>query len=86
MTLMLLPLCCYAEDLTLADGTVLKDAEVLRKGEEDLQIRHAGGIEKFSYTELSTALQERYELTPALVEARRKALADAAAEKKREKE
>lgn len=85
-SLLLLPLCCQAEDFTLADGTVLKDAEVLRKGAEELQIRHAGGIEKFSYTELSAELQKRYELTPEAVEAHRKALSDAAAAKQREKE
>lgn len=85
-TLLLLSLCCQAEDFTLADGTVLKEAEVLRKGEEELQIRHAGGIEKFSYTELSAELQKRFDLTPESVEARRKATADAAAEKQREKE
>lgn len=84
--ILLLSLCCQAEDFTLADGTVLKEAEVLRKGEEELQIRHAGGIEKFSYTELSAELQKRFDLTPESVEARRKSAADAAAEKQREKE
>lgn len=86
ITLLMLPLYCQAEDFTLADGTVLKDAEVLRKDGEVLQIRHAGGIEKFSYTELGETLQLRYDLTPAQVEARRAAAAEAAAEKQRAKE
>lgn len=85
-SILLLSLCCHAEDFTLADGTVLKDAEVIRQGDEELQIRHAGGIEKFSYTELGEELQQRYELTPAQVEARRKAAAEATARKQREKE
>lgn len=79
---MALVLCCHAEDFTLADGTVLKDAEVLRQDAESLQIRHAGGIERFYYTKLSPELQQKYELTPEQVEARR-AAADAAAEEKR---
>ncbi len=86
VAIMLLPLCSYAEDFTLADGTVLKDAEVLRKGDAELQIRHAGGIEKFSYTELGAELQKRFDLTPEAVQARRQAAADASAEKQREKE
>lgn len=86
ITLLILPLYCHADDFTLADGTVLKDAEVLRKDGEVLQIRHAGGIEKYSYTELGEALQQRYDLTPAQVEARRAAAAEAAAEKQRAKE
>lgn len=77
-----LALCCHAEDFTLADGTVLKDAEVLRQDSEYLQIRHAGGIERFYYTELGPELQQKYELTPEQVEARRQA-ADSAAEEKR---
>lgn len=75
-------LCCRAEDFTLANGTVLKDAEVLRQEGEYLQIRHAGGIEKFYYTELGQALQEKYELTPQLVESRREAARSAAEEKR----
>lgn len=81
--LLLLTLCCQAEDLTLANGTVLKDAVVIRQGDEEIQIRHTGGIEKFAYTELSPQLQERFNMTPALVEARRHAAAEAEAEKQR---
>lgn len=84
--LLLLSLSCYAEDFTLANGTVLKDAVVLRQGDEELQIRHASGVEKFSYTELSPELQKRFNMTPELVEARRQAEAEAAAEKQRARE
>lgn len=82
-----LPLCLLvlgarAEDFTLADGTVLKDAEVLRQSSEEVQIRHAGGIEKFSYTELSPELQQRFEMTPAQVDARKNAAREAAENKR----
>lgn len=82
MPFFVLSLCCHAEDFTLADGTVLKDAEVLRQEGESLQIRHAGGIEKFDYTELGPELQEKYELTPQQVESRREAARSAAEEKR----
>ena len=76
----------WAEDLTLANGKVLKDAEVLNQTADTLQIRHAGGIEKFSYAELGTELQQKYDLTPEAVEARRQAAAEAAAQKRIAKE
>ncbi len=76
----------WAEDFTLANGSVLKDAEVLRQTTDSLQIRHAGGIEKFSYTELGADLQQKYDLTPEAVEARRQAAEEEAAQKRRAKE
>lgn len=85
-TLLVLPFCALAEDFTLADGTVLKEAEVLHRGDHDIQIRHAGGIERFSYKELGVEMQQRFELTPEHVAARRKQATEAAAEKRRARE
>ena len=85
-TLLMLPFCVCAEDFTLADGTVLKEAEVLHRGANDIQIRHAGGIERFSYKELSEEMQQRFELTPEHVAERRKQAAETAAEKRRARE
>ena len=82
-TLLMLPFCVCAEDFTLADGTVLKEAEVLHRGANDIQIRHAGGIERFSYKELSEEMQQRFELTPEHVAERRKQATETAAEKRR---
>lgn len=77
----LLALSGYAEDFTLADGTVLKEAKVLHRSDEELQIFHSGGIEKFSYKELGEELQKRYEMTPEQVlsrkDAAKKAVEDA---------
>lgn len=86
ITLLSLSLVAAAEDFTLADGTVLKEAEVLRKSSDEIQIRHAGGIEKFSYRELSSDLQQRFDLTPESVHARKQEALDAEAEKQRARE
>ena len=82
----LMALSCYAEDFTLADGTVLKDAKVLHRTDEVLQIFHSGGIEKFSYDELGEELQKRYEMTPEQVLARKTAAKQAADEDRKAKE
>ncbi len=67
----MLAVCCQAEDFTLTDGTVLLDVRVQRKGDDSIQVLHAGGIRKVAYELLPPELQERFELTPAQVEARR---------------
>ncbi len=71
-----------AEDFTLADGRVLRDAVVLRQTEEEIQVRHAEGIQKLRYTQLTRPLQERFNMTPEQVESRREEAKRAAAEKR----
>lgn len=82
----LLTLSCYAEDFTLADGSVLKDAKVLHRTDEELQIFHSGGIEKFSYKELGEELQKRYEMTPEQVRDRKAAAKKAADDARKARE
>ncbi len=74
---------CMAEDFTLVDGTVLREVQVQRKGDDELQVLHAGGIRKVAYDQLPPELQERFEMTPPQVEARREQ-ARAAAEVRRQ--
>lgn len=75
--LLLLPLAaallCRAEDFTLADGTVLHEARVVRKDGESATIAHTTGVQRISYDRLSPELQVRLELTPEAVKARREA-------------
>ncbi len=71
-------LCCRAEEFTLLDGRVLRDAEVLRQGVDELQIRHEGGIQKVKFDLLPRGLQERFGMTPEQVEARNEELRRAA--------
>lgn len=83
---LLLPLfwgLCHAEDFTLADGTVLHDATLLRRSDEDIQVRHSAGVQRFRYDALSPELQVRFEMTPEQVEARRRAAQDAREEQLR---
>lgn len=82
----LMAFSCYAEDFTLADGTVLKEAKVLHRSDEVLQIFHSGGIEKFTYKELGEELQKRYDMTPEQVLARKTAAKQAADEARKAKE
>lgn len=77
---------CHAEDFVLADGSVLHDAVVLRRSDEDIQVRHSGGIQRYAYDKLSPELQERFQMTPEQVEARRRQAQEDAAARRREKE
>ncbi len=86
LTVPLLAACCLAEDFTLADGSVLHNARVQRKGADELQVIHDGGIRKVAYDELSPELQERFEMTPAEVEARLLAARTAAENRRRERQ
>lgn len=79
-------LACHAEDFVLADGSVLHDAVVLRRSDDDIQVRHSGGVQRFSYDKLSPELQARFQMTPEQVEARRRQAQEDAAARRREKE
>lgn len=62
---------CQAEDITLADGTVLLDASIVRHDGESATIRHAHGVQRIPYIRLSPELQQRLDLTPEAVNKRR---------------
>lgn len=62
---------CSADELTLADGTVLHEAQVLRHDDESATIRHSTGVQRIPYQKLSRELQEQLGLTPEDVAARR---------------
>lgn len=64
---------CRAEDFTLADGTVLHEARVVRKDGESATIAHTSGVQRITFDRLSPELQKRLELTPEDVRARREA-------------
>ncbi len=74
-----------AENLTLKDGSLLRDAVVSRKGIDHVIIRHAGGVKRVDYHELTIDLQDRYGMSPKEVNARlakQQALAEGAADKR----
>lgn len=75
LTVLLLP--CSAEDFTLADGSVLHDAHVVRQDDETATIRHTTGVQRIPYTRLTPELQKRLGLTPEEVNARRAAAREA---------
>lgn len=71
---------CSAEDITLTDGTVLKNATVTRKGDDFINVIYDGGGRKIAAEELPTELRERFKMTEdILAERREKAQRDEAA-------
>ncbi len=78
----------FAEDFVLSDGSVLRDAAVVRSGVDSVLVRHSAGVQRLHYKRLSPELQQRLGMTPELVAARRAELqqAAAAAERKRQAE
>lgn len=66
-----LALPCAAEDLTLTDGTVLRDAGIVRQDDESATISHAAGVQRVLYHRLPPELQQRLNLTPEAVQARK---------------
>lgn len=71
IALLCLPMLCRADDITLADGTTLRDACVLRHDAESATIRHSTGVQRVLYSRLPRDLQESLDLTPEAVQARR---------------
>lgn len=69
---------CAAEDFTLADGTLLQEARVVRHDGESAIIAHATGVQRVTYDRLPAELQERLDLTPEAVAARREQARQAA--------
>lgn len=51
---------CHAEDFTLMDGKVLKNAKVTRVEPDGLRIMHADGISKVPHESLPADLQAKY--------------------------
>lgn len=77
LAFLFLPLALSAADISLTDGSVLKDADVLRRDGEQAIIRHSGGIRRVAHDLLPAHIQEKYELTPELVLQRRTAAQEA---------
>ena len=63
----------YAEDLTLTDGKVLHDVEVLSAGVDTLKIRHKEGISSVFGNKLPSEWQQKYKMTSEDVQARMEA-------------
>lgn len=63
-----------AEDFVLTDSTVLPSAEVIRSGIDFVQVRYDGGMRKVKAELLPPELQERFEMRPEDVKARRDAI------------
>lgn len=72
---------CAAEDMTLADGTVLREARVRRQDDESVTIAHAEGVVRVSFDRLTADLQKRFNLTPEAVNERREKAIQAEKEK-----
>ena len=75
-------------DVTLASGTVLKQAVVLKSEPDGLRLEHAHGVAKVKFEELPEALRQQYGFDPARAEAfrteaSRRAADEAAAERRR---
>ncbi len=68
-----------AEDFVLSDGSVLKDATVVRSAWDSVLVRHSAGVQRLLYDRLSPELQARLGMTSELVAARRAELQQAAA-------
>lgn len=71
-------LSAAAEDFVLSDGTVLKDAAVVRSAIDSVLIRHSTGVQRLLFDRLSPELQQRFGMTPEQVAARRAQLQQAA--------
>lgn len=63
-----------AEDFQLNDSTVLPDAEVIRRGMDFVQVRYRDGMRKVKADLLPQELQERFEMRPEDIQARRDAI------------
>lgn len=62
---------CSAEDITLADGTLLRDARVVRKDDDSAIISHSEGVQRVKFDRLLPDLQQKLDLTPQAVQMRR---------------
>jgi len=65
-------LACHAEDISLADGKVLKNAKVTRVEPDGLRIMHADGISKVPHESLPADLQAKYNFDTTKADAFRK--------------
>ena len=59
-----------AEDISLKDGRVFKDATVSDKGLDFIRVHHSEGIAKVSFRDLSEDLQKKYNMTEQAVQNR----------------
>ncbi len=71
ISLLVIGCVCFADDITLTDGTVLREAQVVRKDSDSAVIRHSEGVQRVSFERLPNELQESLDLTPQAVQARR---------------
>lgn len=83
-------LCCcalpgWAEDMSLADGTVLHEVVVTGRGVDYLQVRHSSGACRVYYQNMTSELQGRFQMTPEDVEARQSEVKQQADERRKEK-
>ncbi len=74
-----------AADFVLSDGTVLKDASVVRSSVDSVLVRHSNGVQKLLFDRLSPELQQQLGMTPELVAERRAAAEQSAAERRRQR-
>lgn len=81
--ILLLITLCSAEDFTLTDGTVLQEAKVVRQDGESAVISHSTGVQRVPFQRLPVELQQRLDLTPEAVQARRDQAAKAAKDRER---
>lgn len=74
-----------AADFVLSDGTVLKEASVVRRSVDSVLVRHSNGVQKLFFDRLSPELQKQLGMTPELVAERRAAAEQASAERRRQR-
>lgn len=74
-----------AADFVLSDGTVLKEASVVRSSVDSVLVRHSNGVQKLFFDRLSPELQKQLGMTPELVAERRAAAEQASAERRRQR-
>ena len=84
--MLLAALSLGAEDIVLADGSVLKDATVVRRDADAVLVRHSAGVQRLAAARLSPEAQKRLEMTPEHIAARRAAEAQVADARRRAKE
>ncbi len=78
-------LSAIAADFVLSDGTVLKDASVVRSTVDSVLVRHSTGVQSLLFDRLSPELQQQLGMTPELVAERRAAAEQAAAERRNQR-
>lgn len=66
-------LCLYADDITLTDGRVLRDAKVLGQSPTTITVRHSEGFSQVEKAKLPPGLAELYPIDQAAAEIQRRA-------------